>query len=95
MIRRDDAGERGRHFWPQGNSAFPFVDEFIELAHDFIARFLFVKIELLEQRAIVFDKAIAACYLAPFGEHVVPLSAGGGKKIAKAGERLHSAPKDN
>ena len=95
MIRRDDAGECGRHFRPQSNSAFPFVDEFVELTHDFVARFLFVEIEFLEQRAIVFDEAVAARDLAPFGEDIIPLRAGDGEKIAKSGKRLHSGGEDN
>src|SRR5436305_7190713 len=95
MIDRDDACERRRHFRPQGNSAFPFVDEFIELAHDFVARFFLVEIEFLEQWAIVFGKAVAARDLAPFGEDIIPLRAGGGKEIAKPGERLHSGGPDN
>jgi len=95
MIRRNNAREGGCHFWPQGNSALPFVDKFVELAHDFIARFLLIEIELLEQRTVIFDEAVAPRGLAPFGEDIIPLRAVGGKEVGKTGKRLHSALGDN
>ena len=65
FVGGNHAGERGGHLGTQGNFAFAFIGEIVELSDDFFATLGGEEFERFERGAVVFAKAIALGDLAP------------------------------
>ena len=70
LMRRDDPRQGRRQLRPQRDFAVAFVGEIEKLRDDFGAALFFVKLGRLEDRAVPFDKAVAAADFAPAREDV-------------------------
>ena len=80
----DHARQRRRHLRPQRDRAAAFIREVVELLRDLFAGLLLEELEVLEQRPVVFDKAIATRDFAPLREDVIPNRAVVREEIAEA-----------
>ncbi len=92
-MRRHDPGEGGGQLRPHRDCAIAFIGKIEKLRDDLGAALFRVKIGRFENRAIPFNKAIAATDLAPPGKNRVPESAVVRQEISETGQWLHRQAK--
>src|SRR5881296_654947 len=72
LVRRDHSRQSGRHFRPQRDGAFAFVDEVIKLGDDLLAAFDREELQRFQRRAVIWPESITAGSALPALKNILP-----------------------